>query len=373
MGVDLTKHSLEIYRPKQLANLLGFEESALRVLASEVQNTAKRSKYINEFTIVDPREDRKRRDVISIRGDFKTVQRRIYERILSKVIKPGPSSHGGIRGKSIKSNAESHLGNVYAYQTDIANFFPSIHRDRVRSVLQNCVGSRDVAELLAQLVTLDDHLALGLVTSPILAEAVIQSVDTRISGACLERGLTYSRFVDDICISGSFSIEKSGIPSMVRRILQENGFQIRAEKDRFVSLSSDLFSLTGIEIRKNRLRVPQRYIDDLIRDLESAKAIAMGREHPVNWYYTREQMVGRIQFVRWINKGQSSLLLKKFNKINWRLHSKEALLRGLIVSKPRSIDRSSSAVFDGAVVGESIALESKSPSKESSDNERTPA
>jgi hypothetical protein len=67
MGVDLTKHSLEIYRPKQLANLLGFEESALRVLASEVQNTAKRSKYINEFTIVDPREDRKRRDVISIR------------------------------------------------------------------------------------------------------------------------------------------------------------------------------------------------------------------------------------------------------------------------------------------------------------------
>ena len=71
-------------------------------------------------------------------------------------------------------------------------------------------------------------------------------------------------------------------------------------------------------------------------------------------------MVGRIQFVRWINKGQSRLLLKKFNKINWRLHSKEALLRGLIVSKPRSIDRSSSAVFDGAVVGESIALESKS-------------
>jgi hypothetical protein len=65
--------------------------------------------------------------------------------------------------------------------------------------------------------------------------------------------------------------------------------------------------------------------------------------------------------------------VKKFKKINWRLYSKEALLRGLIVLKPRFIDRSSSAVFDGAVVGESISLESKSPSKESTDGERTPA
>ena len=360
--VVLTKSRLEIFRPKQLANLLGFEESFLRCLASAVQNPATRSKYINEFTVVDSRKDRKPRDVISIRGDFRTVQRRIYERILSQVIKPGPSSHGGIRGKSIKSNAESHLGNVYAYQTDIANFFPSIHRDRVRSVLQNYVGSRDVAELLAQLVTLDDHLALGLVTSPILAEAVIQPVDTRISGACRKMGLTYSRFVDDICISGSFPIDKSGIPSMVHSILQSNGFQIRAEKDRFISLSTDLFSLTGIEIRKNRLRVPQRYIDDLVHDLESANAIAMGCEHPVTLYYTREQIVGRIQFVRWVNKGQSSPLVKKFKKINWRLHSKQALLRGLIVLKPRCVDRSRAAVFDGTVVGESTPLQSKKSS-----------
>jgi RNA-directed DNA polymerase len=350
MAVALIKCRLEIYRPKQLAKLLGFEESVLRALASELQDPARRSKHVKEFKIVDPTGTRKPRDVISIRGVLQIVQRRIYSRVLTKVIKPGPCSHGGVRGKSIKSNAESHFGSVFAYKTDIANFFPSIDSDRVRSVLQSFVGSRDVAELLTPLVTLNNHLALGLVTSPILAEAVIEPVDTRISEACRKIELAYSRFVDDICISGSFPIDKSGVPKLVRSILQQNGFQIRAEKDSFVSLSTDSFLLTGVEIRGRRLRVPQRYIDELLQDLETANAIAMGAEHPSNLYYTREQLMGRIQFVRWINNGQSAVLVRKFKQINWRLHSKQAVFRGLVVSKPHFFNKSTGTVDCCAIV-----------------------
>lgn len=334
----LTNPSEKIFRPKQLAKILGVEYSTLLELVDDLMDPRRRRRYVHEFSIVDPKGLRKARDVISIRGTLKNVQRQIYNRVLLNRIKPSPSSHGGVHHRSIKSNAEAHLGNLFFYKTDIANFFPSINADRVSRFYEDRVCNRDVSTLLTQLTTLDGHLALGLVTSPILAEAVVQPVDKRISQACQEIGLSYTRFVDDICISGSFSLEKSGVPNLVTRILNENGFDIRPEKTICMSASSDLL-VTGVEIRKGRLRVPPSYIQKLIKDLDAAYSLANDLDYESEYYYTKDQLKGRIQFVQWVNKGQSNELIKKFRRISWRRHASESQRRGLMVLRSEFRDR----------------------------------
>ena len=59
------------------------------------------------------------------------------------------------------------------------------------------------------------HLALGLMTSPILADCLMMRVDQRIGGMCRKNKLVYTRFVDDITISGSFPIDSGSFPELV--------------------------------------------------------------------------------------------------------------------------------------------------------------
>ena len=51
-------------------------------------------------------------------------------------------------------------------------------------------------------------LALGLITSPILADQMMDCVDDRIGGACRKAGLVYTRYVDDLTISGPYDLEQ---------------------------------------------------------------------------------------------------------------------------------------------------------------------
>ena len=45
--------------------------------------------------------------------------------------------HGGIKGRSVKTNAKSHLRSRYVLATDLKDFFPSISTGMVRATFQN--------------------------------------------------------------------------------------------------------------------------------------------------------------------------------------------------------------------------------------------
>src|SRR5690606_20655991 len=130
-------------------------------------------------------------------------------------LSPSACSHGGVPGRGVKTNIEQHLGSVFGFTTDIANFFPSISHDRIHELfLRRFECSPDVARVFNRLCTYQHHLALGLVTSPLLADQVMQPIDARIAAACSAAGLPYTRFVDDISITGHFDMDqaRSGIP-----------------------------------------------------------------------------------------------------------------------------------------------------------------
>lgn len=331
----------QLHRVGQLSRRLGLPEPLLRQVADELNTQEGRDRYIKEFTIYDPRPEKKPRDIISVHGDLRLIQKRLQARLFTQSIEPTPQSHGSVRDRSIKTNADIHCRSRFLYLTDIANFYPSIRSVEVRQFFEDCGCRPDVANVLTRITTLDHHLALGLVTSPILAEAMVRPADKRIAAACQRRSLKYTRYVDDICVSADYDLIGSGVPATVRQILEQEGFKVRASKDQFFRVDGKC-GVTGVCISKGRLSALPIYVDRLVTDLQNARALSTGQVHSAN-FYLKKQLWGRVQFVRWLNANQAKRLVHLFRTINWRAYSEEAARQRLVVAKIRFADRTSAA------------------------------
>ena len=144
--------------------------------------------------------------------------------------------------------------------------------------------SPDVARLCTRLCTYDYHLALGLITSPILADCVLVKVDRRIGAMCRKHGLVYTRFVDDITISGMYDIESGSFPRLVAEILGCYGFKVNPSKQESGRLS-DGIAITKLRTNRSHLDIRKNYLEGVNRQLDDAVLLARG-EDPVEGYFT---------------------------------------------------------------------------------------
>ncbi len=286
---------------------------------------------ISELELIDPAKPDKVREVISVGGEIRRLQEAFYRNLLLPKLATSPYSHGGIRGRSILSNVRVHSDARFVFKADISNFYPSIHHKRVFNLFLNQLDcSPTVARYSTQLCTFNNHLALGLVTSPILADQSLRPVDSRIAAACKKMHLTYSRFVDDVTISGSYDLETSGIRSAVVEILSENGFTAKPSKFEFGTIAE--VSITSLRIVDGRIDVRREYFAELERQLDDAWNL--GRDdHFDGPFFTQQQLRGRTQFVIWITPARRGRLEKRWKRIDWNAVQRIARERGLVAEK----------------------------------------
>jgi hypothetical protein len=318
---------------KSLATKLGVTREQLERILENAED------YYEQLTLHDPAKPDKPRNVVDVSGILRTLQSRFYRRLLLPRLPVSPFSHGGVCGRNIKTNFVPHANSAFVFKADISNFYPSIHRVRVyRLFVEQFRCVPNVARLCTKLCTYDNHLALGLVTSPILADQVLNPIDVRIDGACRKVGLVYTRFVDDITISGPYDLKKSGVPRLVGDILRENGFRIHPEKRQFGKLV-DGMAVTGIRLNQRKhLDVQHEYADELERQLAAANSLERGEriERP---YYTKAQISGRVHFVRWVNPDRGAKLLRQYRSIRWSAVEAAAKAQGLVVFKKQVTKR----------------------------------
>jgi RNA-directed DNA polymerase len=323
---------LHIQQVKHLAHRLGLAVNALEKIAESPD------RWCEELVLLDPAKPTKPRDVLNVRGQLRQIQSRMLRNILLPALPESQFSHGGVRCRHIKTNIAPHLESAFAFTTDISDFYPSISHNRVyRLFVGTFECSPDVARICTRLFTHDHHLALGLITSPILADQVMHPIDERIVQACRKANLVYTRYVDDLTISGGYDLEKSGFARLVQRILADHGFDLNPNKHRFGRLE-DGTPITKIRINRGHPDVRREYLAELERQLADMQRLAGGEkfEGP---YYTGGQIWGRIQFVAWVNPGRRRALLRQFRAINWAKVSVEAERRGLVADKKRLTKR----------------------------------
>ena len=112
------------------------------------------------------------------------------------------------KGASPYQAVLAHSSNRVFFQADIENFFGSISRNLVQTTILSQLTSLPVSDIpihltrILDLTTIDASLPVGFPTSPVISNVCLTPFDNDLQRYCLSLGLIYTRYSDDIVISG---------------------------------------------------------------------------------------------------------------------------------------------------------------------------
>jgi RNA-directed DNA polymerase len=236
-----------------------------------------------------PKKDGSFRTLLIPRGRLRDLQQAINATILSKLDWPA-SVQGGVRGRSVRTSALAHVGKELVIAVDVKNFFPSVTPQRVEAIFGSLGMATDVCGILVKLTTWNGQLPQGAPTSTALANLALARADARISGFCRQQEFTYTRYVDDITVSGSRRL--LGFKNLLQRIVTEEGFQLKSEKTEIMPKGTR--QMVTKVIVNQKLNLPREKRQEL--RLEALKG---------NSGELTDKLKGRINWLRYLNPGSA--------------------------------------------------------------------
>ena len=199
---------------------------------------------------IPKREPGKTRTIAQPARELKPLQRWIMENVLSKYpIHPSATAYR--KGMNIANNAWPHAHHRYLLKMDFKDFFPSIKSsDFEKFVLANPLDAswseEEIGHLSRMLFwkkkrTEDLRLSIGAPSSPLLSNILLYRFDVMVNELCSSRGVSYTRYADDLTFSTSkrdllYQIERE-IPPICTR-LQSPRLRINRDKTIHVSKKS---------------------------------------------------------------------------------------------------------------------------------------
>ena len=249
---------------------------------------------------------------------MKSIQRWILDEILYK-LNPGDYAHGFIPGKTIYTNAKAHTNKDLVLGIDIKDFFPSIKFGAIYNVFKNAGYNLKVAWQLADLCTYHWKLPQGAPTSPMLANLVALNLDNQISQYCITRNFEYSRYADDITISGSYELPIH--KERIIKIIKGSGFEINSKKVRMLSKGSRQ-KVTGLVVNDKVSigRTKKKTLRALVHNILINGPVI---ENKSNDPYFRERIFGHLGCANSIDPEFASPLIDSLKKIDWTNYDEE--------------------------------------------------
>lgn len=206
------------------------------------------STYENYHTVIIHHGRGHKNRKLSVPNAFlKMVQRRILEHYLYQ-LEVSVFSTAYCKGKSLLDNASPHIGKECVLKLDISHFFDSINDDMVYLVMKRLGLSVPATTQLTHLCTYKARLPQGAPTSPYIANLIMKQFDEKLGRWCSEHNITYTRYCDDMTLSGKRTdIHRTNVLGKVRQMLNLMGFKLNENKTVFIS-SSQQQRVTGVVV-----------------------------------------------------------------------------------------------------------------------------
>jgi retron-type reverse transcriptase len=189
------------------------------------------------------------------------------------------------------------------FSLDVKEFFPHVGPDRVHRIFGG-LGFRDqAAQILTSATTYNYQLPQGAATSTSLANLSLIRADHRILKLAEVHGFAYTRFVDDLTVSGEWRLLK--FRRLIPRILETEGFQVRPEKtvtmDRGMRQTVTKLVVNGkINVSAEYRRSVRREILDCVGGIDTDSLPSLR---------------GRIYWLRHVNPAVGKRLLERLDQI----------------------------------------------------------
>jgi retron-type reverse transcriptase len=158
------------------------------------------------------------------------------------------------KGCSIRVNAEAHKNSEWIAKFDIKNFFNSINQEAWIQYLKDIGVDPNWSELSKQVFFWGSRevnipcLSVGAPSSPFVSNRFMHAYDCQIGDHCQDNGWKYTRYADDITISGLGEVDFSAMQVWMRQVVEgQNLFLLNEEKSRFLTKGVRR-SVTGIVV-----------------------------------------------------------------------------------------------------------------------------
>jgi hypothetical protein len=323
-----------IFSLNHLAILVGME---FRELQSIINNRDNQYSYY----LIKKKKGGYRR-IIAPRSNIKSLQKWIQVNILDKV-ELSVFATGFVKGRSILDNAKIHENKSMILNLDLSNFFETINERRVYGIFKSlgyasnlsvefakiCTASisdyrfeqlsEDKQKYFKDLYSLKESVLIqGSPTSPGISNIICRRLDLRLSKLANKFGVNYSRYADDITISGNIG-DLPGI-GIIRKIIEDEGFIINWNKvGKYRTGQKQM--VTGLLIDKE-VRIPKKFKKDIYRHLYFCKKYGVSshfqRVSPDKGY-RREWILGKILFIHSIEPDEAKKMMKLVEQINWEI------------------------------------------------------
>lgn len=243
--------------------------SALGLTLPQLQHYAihrYRDRVNHYLTFRVPKRNGGQRLIMAPKKRLKKLQRTLLRRVLDQLPVP-EHAHGFLKGRSIRSGADKHAGKKVVLKLDLADFFGSVTFPRVRGFFIALGYGYPVATSLAVLTTAcerqpvkfeeaiyqvpvgERYCVQGAPTSPALCNQIARKMDNRLHGLARKLGFDYTRYADDLTFSGDDPSKLKHLLGLARKIIEDEGFQIRPDKTRIMRAGGSQ-KVTGVTVNQ---------------------------------------------------------------------------------------------------------------------------
>jgi hypothetical protein len=277
--------------------------------------------------------------------ELKDLQRQVLHHILDH-IPAHEAAHGFRPGRSALTAARRHAGHAAVLCLDLESFFTSVTAGRVHGIFRLAGYPEPVAHTLAGLCTTvtppavlraappapgdaaverrrrllaylaTPHLAQGAPTSPALANLSAYALDRRLAGLARRLGATYTRYADDLVLSGELG-RRAGerVGALVAEIASDEGFRVHEGKSRRLA-AAQRQTVLGLVVNThpNVARAEYDRLRAVLHDAARHGPAAADREGHADF---RAHLEGRISWVTAANPARGPKLRAALDAIDW--------------------------------------------------------
>ena len=267
---------------------------------------------------------------------LRAVQRRLLGQLLNG-LPPHAAAFGYARGRSVVQHAALHAGQGRVLRFDLSDFFSAVRASRVHALFKTLGYSTAVARALTALCTTatpeawlrgqgrldwaqcqrlrDAHLPQGAPTSPALANLCAFALDARLTGLAEGFGARYSRYADDLVISGPVKLPVRAISAWVAAIAADEGFDVNPRKTRSLGVAQRQ-SVCGIVVNE-KPNLPRAEFDRLKATLHRCVVdgpSGQNRDGHADW---RAHLQGRVAWAAQLNAAKAEKLRTLLDQVDW--------------------------------------------------------